>query len=81
MIWLSNKQSSTALSSTEAEYCAATSVSCEASWCQLLEDFGVKHKKPFVIYEEERHKIRIIMHFISKKVCSVGVFTIKILNC
>ena len=45
MYWSSNKQATVGLSSTEAEYVAATSATCEDIWLRkILEDIQVKTK-------------------------------------
>ena len=49
--WLSKKQPTIALSTTEAEYRVATQAACEATWLEmLLKDLGVKIQRPLVIY-------------------------------
>ena len=49
--WLSKKQPTIALSTTEAEYRVATQAACEATWLEmLLKDLGVKGQRPLVIY-------------------------------
>ena len=49
--WLSKKQPTVALSTTEAEYRVATQATCEATWFEiLLKDVGVKIERPLVIY-------------------------------
>lgn len=58
--WRSKKQLITALSSTEAEYIAATSAACEAVWLRrLLSDFGMKFTEPTVIQCDNKSAISI----------------------
>ena len=48
--WSSKKQKTVALSSTEAEYIAATNAACEAIWLRrLLSDLQQKIEEPIVI--------------------------------
>ena len=48
--WSSKKQKTVALSSTEAEYIAATDAACEAIWLRrLLSDLQQKIEEPIVI--------------------------------
>lgn len=49
--WSSKKQATTALSTSEAEYVAATTSACQAVWLRrLLADFGQEQKSATVIY-------------------------------
>ena len=49
--WASKKQMTIALSSAEAEYMAATSVACEATWLRkILQDVQQDSKTPTVIH-------------------------------
>ncbi|KAE8734773.1 Detected protein of unknown function [Hibiscus syriacus] len=49
--WSSKKQATTALSSSEAEYTAATSSACQALWLKrILADINLKQKEATVIY-------------------------------
>lgn len=53
--WTSKKQSSVALSSTEAEYIAAAHASQEVVWLmQLLSDLGMPQEGPIKIYEDNQ---------------------------
>ena len=48
--WGSRKLDITALSTTEAEYVAATTAACQAVWlCKVLEDRGLKQEITTVI--------------------------------
>ena len=49
--WASKKQTTVALSSAEAEYMAATSAACEATWLRkILQDVQQDSKTPTVIH-------------------------------
>ena len=49
--WLSKKQPTVALSTTETEYRVATQATCEGTWLEmLLKDLEVKIQRPLVIY-------------------------------
>ncbi|XP_046391667.1 secreted RxLR effector protein 161-like [Ischnura elegans] len=56
----SRKQSSVALSTTEAEYVSAASASQEGVWLrQLLHDLGEVQNEPIIIYEDNQGCIKI----------------------
>ncbi len=58
--WSSKKQTSVALSSTEAEYVSAALASQEAVWLrQLLQDIGVHTTEPTTLYEDNQGCIKI----------------------
>lgn len=58
--WASRKQSTVALSSTEAEYMALAEAICEEKWIRnLLQELGVECKKPTKIYEDNQSCIAI----------------------
>nr|CAD1832705.1 unnamed protein product [Ananas comosus var. bracteatus] len=56
--WASKKQATTALSSSEAEYIAATSAACQAVWMRrILEDLYQAQEYPTEIYCDNRSTI------------------------
>ncbi|RVW83084.1 Retrovirus-related Pol polyprotein from transposon TNT 1-94 [Vitis vinifera] len=56
--WSSKKQAVTALSSSEAEYTAATSSACQAVWLRrILVDINQEHEEPTVIYCDNKAAI------------------------
>lgn len=58
--WSSKKQQTVALSSTEAEYIAATGATCQAIWLRrVLEDLGLKQEAPTVIYCDNKSAISL----------------------
>lgn len=58
--WLSRKQTTVALSTTEAEYVAATSAAQEAMWLRnLLVDFGIQQVGATIIYEDNQGAIKL----------------------
>ena len=58
--WSCKKQVSVALSSTEAEYIAASYASQEVIWLrQLLDDLGVAVNQPTLIYEDNQSVIKL----------------------
>lgn len=58
--WSSKKQSSVALSSTEAEYISAAYASQEAVWLrQLLADFGIPPTTATIMYEDNQGCIKL----------------------
>jgi hypothetical protein len=58
--WFSRKQTSMALSSTEAEYMAASTASCEAIWlCKLLAGLFDQELDPTVIYCDNQSCIKL----------------------
>jgi len=59
--WSSRKQTSVAMSSTEAEYIAASYASKELLWFrQLLKDMNIPMKGPTIIHEDNQGCIRLI---------------------
>lgn len=58
--WLSRKQSTVSLSSTEAEYIALAEAVCEAKWLRsLLNEMGIECTEPTTIYEDNQSCITI----------------------
>ena len=82
--WKAKKQNIVARSSTEAEYRAIASVTCELMWLRhLLHDFGIKQQEPNLIFcdsqsaillasnptfHERTKHIEIDCHFIRDKI-------------
>jgi hypothetical protein len=58
--WMTRKQNTVALSSTEAEYVSLSQAFCEAIWLRnLLEELGVQVDHPVPLYEDNQSCIRI----------------------
>ena len=58
--WLSQRQSSVALSTAEAEYIALSSVAQEVVWLkQLLQDLKKNGKQPITIMEDNHGSIAV----------------------
>ena len=58
--WISKKQPTVALSSTEAEYRAAVVAACDAVWLKrLLNDFNELVKKPILIHYDNLRSIQL----------------------
>jgi len=90
--WTTNRQPTIALSTTEAEYMAASYDTCEAIWLRnILKDFGVQLSEPITLYEDNQSCIQLSQnaghhrrtkhidirhHFIQEKV-EEGVVTLK----
>ncbi|KAD6453846.1 hypothetical protein E3N88_08552 [Mikania micrantha] len=71
--WSSKKQSSVALSSSEAEYIAATSAACQGIWLRrVLDDLGLVQIKPTTLLCDNMSAINLsknpIMHSRSKHI-------------
>ena len=59
--WVTKKQSTVALSSTEAEYVALATASTEAVWTRnLLKELGWKLKDPVIMYEDNQACIHLL---------------------
>lgn len=53
--WMSRKQSTVALSSTEAEYMALADAICEEKWIRgVLKEIGIEFDTPTTIYEDNQ---------------------------
>uniref|UniRef100_A0A5S6QJX2 Reverse transcriptase Ty1/copia-type domain-containing protein n=1 Tax=Trichuris muris TaxID=70415 RepID=A0A5S6QJX2_TRIMR len=58
--WSSRKQSFVALSSTEAEYIAASEACRDLLWIrQVLEDIGIEQVEPTIVYEDNQGCIKM----------------------
>lgn len=58
--WMTRKQSSVALSSTEAEYVSLSHAVCEAIWLRnLILELGIKLDQPVVLHEDNQSCICI----------------------
>jgi hypothetical protein len=58
--WQSKKQPTVALSSTEAEYRASATATCEAVWLkQILSDLGGLSSQPIPIYSDNQSSIQL----------------------
>lgn len=58
--WISRKQQTVSLSSTEAEYIALATAACEAIWLRgLLKELGHEQLKPTRIYEDNQGCISV----------------------
>ncbi|MCO5587642.1 hypothetical protein L7F22_066993 [Adiantum nelumboides] len=58
--WSSKKQSTIALSSTEAEYGGAVVAACEVAWQELLlGDLGMQVQRPIVIHCDNLSSIQL----------------------
>ncbi|KAD3337683.1 hypothetical protein E3N88_33203 [Mikania micrantha] len=71
--WSSRKQSTVALSSSEAEYIAATAAACQGVWLRrILEDLGCDQELPTTIFCDNKSAINLsrnpIMHSRSKHI-------------
>lgn len=66
--WLSQKQSTAALSTAEAEYIALSSATQEVVWLQqLLTDIGVDCTKPVTVWEDNQAAIGLTRNPIEHK--------------
>ncbi|XP_062703498.1 uncharacterized protein LOC134285956 [Aedes albopictus] len=58
--WVTRKQSTVSLSSTEAEYVSLSQAACEAIWLRnLATEFGVDPDSPVVIFEDNQSCIQV----------------------
>lgn len=58
--WTSRKQSTVALSSTEAEYLALAEAICEEKWIRgMLKELGMESENPTTIYEDNQSCIAV----------------------
>ena len=56
--WMSKKQTTIALSTTEAEYVALSEASCEAIWlCHLYGEFGFIQKEPIILLGDNNRSV------------------------
>ena len=72
--WSTRKQSTVALSSTEAEYVALASASMELTWMQnLLADFGIIIGDPIVIFEDNQSCIHLLNKWEHRRLKHIAV--------
>jgi len=58
--WISNKQSTEALSSCEVEYISFTTTNAQALWLRkLLEEIAEKQYRPTILYYENQSTIQL----------------------
>jgi hypothetical protein len=68
--WLSKKQPTVALSTTEAEYRAAAQATCETTWMEMLfKDLKIKVQRPLVIYSDTTRDLSVCCE-ICREICS-----------
>ena len=66
--WISQKQSTVALSTAEAEYIALSSATQEVVWLrQLLTDIGVDYAKPVTVWEDNQAAIGLTRNPVGHK--------------
>lgn len=71
--WNTRKQTSVALSSTEAEYVTLTVAACEGTWLtNILDDLGFAKTK-FVIYEDNQSCIKLTQKWDHKRLRHINV--------
>ena len=67
IVWKTKLQPHTSLSSTEAEYVALNAATKEAIWVlRLLEEMGVKIKKPVPVHADNQSTIALAKHHMAK---------------
>lgn len=72
--WTTRKQTSVALSSTEAEYVALATAATELIWLkELLDDMGVKIEIPVVMFEDNQSVIYLLDKWEHKRLKHVDV--------
>eukprot|EP00961_Rhodomonas_salina_P203744 2749096-Rhodomonas_salina.1 len=89
--WASTRQAVVALSSSEAEFYAASAAGCDVSHCRMiLEQLGIKQTQPTVVFEDNWACIHLsrnaVLHHKSKHIdvrvyhlrdlCKAGVMTL-----
>ena len=58
--WKSKKQATVSRSSSEVEYCALASATCELQWLtHLLHDFGIVYTRPTLLFCDNRSALHI----------------------
>lgn len=61
--WKSKKQSTVSRSSTESEYRALATVTCEVLWLlKLLKDLGIEYKVPISLYCDNQSSILLSLN-------------------
>lgn len=74
VLWTTRKQTTVALSSTEAEYVALASAATELVWLKnLLSDFHVKFEGPIVIFEDNQSCISLLSKWEHRRLKHVDV--------
>jgi hypothetical protein len=72
--WVTKKQSTVALSSTEAEYVALASASSELIWLKnLLEDLNIKIEEPVLMFEDNQSCIHLLSKWEHRRLKHVDV--------
>lgn len=72
--WATRKQTTVALSSTEAEYVALASATSEAIWLRnLLQDFGLTVDDPVEIYEDNQSCIHLLKKWEHRRLKHIDV--------
>eukprot|EP00961_Rhodomonas_salina_P087382 1175278-Rhodomonas_salina.1 len=89
--WASTKQAVVALSSSEAEFYAASAAGCDVSHCRMiLEQLGIKQTQPTVVFKDNWACIHLslnaVLHHKSKHIdvqvyhlrdlCKAGIMTL-----
>lgn len=74
VVWCSRKQQMVTVSSTEAEYVAASLAVCEALWLRgILTDLEIKPLEPTILYEDNQSCIKVANNQESKKLKHIDV--------
>ncbi|XP_071653225.1 uncharacterized protein [Temnothorax longispinosus] len=72
--WTTKKQSTVALSSTEAEYVALATTATELLWLKnLLVDLGVSCEEPIKIYEDNQSTIHLLQQWEHKRLKHIDI--------
>lgn len=74
ILWTTRKQSTVALSSTEAEYVALASALTEVIWLRnLLQELGIDTKKPTIVYEDNQSCIHLLTKWKHRRLKHIDV--------